>query len=193
MISEAERFAHSENSRAIATAATKCRVHADTPASAIPIHGCSTRACLPNFRLLASEDWPVTRVGVISDEFWAVVEPLMPSHEGKPGRRFSDHRLILEGIAWRFRTGSPWRDLPAEFGPWQTVWKRHHRWSLDGTCDEVFAHVAAVFGVDAEVAEDIEKLLSVDSTNVRAHQHSAGACSDTLATGGTVELQEIRR
>ncbi|WP_152344721.1 hypothetical protein, partial [Mycobacterium tuberculosis] len=38
------------------------------------------------FRLLASEDWPVTRVGVISDEFWAVVEPLMPSHEGKPGR-----------------------------------------------------------------------------------------------------------
>ncbi|CFK15816.1 IS like-2 transposase [Mycobacterium tuberculosis] len=145
------------------------------------------------FRLLASEDWPVTRVGVISDEFWAVVEPLMPSHEGKPGRRFSDHRLILEGIAWRFRTGSPWRDLPAEFGPWQTVWKRHHRWSLDGTCDEVFAHVAAVFGVDAEVAEDIEKLLSVDSTNVRAHQHSAGACSDTLATGGTVELQEIRR
>ncbi|KOF59635.1 transposase [Mycobacterium tuberculosis] len=110
----------------------------------------------------------MTRVGVISDEFWAVVEPLMPSHEGK-------------------------RDLPAEFGPWQTVWKRHHRWSLDGTCDEVFAHVAAVFGVDAEVAEDIEKLLSVDSTNVRAHQHSAGACSDTLATGGTVELQEIRR
>ncbi|CMG01298.1 transposase [Mycobacterium tuberculosis XTB13-092] len=135
----------------------------------------------------------MTRVGVISDEFWAVVEPLMPSHEGKPGRRFSDHRLILEGIAWRFRTGSPWRDLPAEFGPWQTVWKRHHRWSLVGTCDEVFAHVAAVFGVDAEVAEDIEKLLSVDSTNVRAHQHSAGACSDTLATGGTVELQEIRR
>ncbi|WP_152023323.1 transposase, partial [Mycobacterium tuberculosis] len=51
----------------------------------------------------------MTRVGVISDEFWAVVEPLMPSHEGKPGRRFSDHRLILEGIAWRFRTGSPWR------------------------------------------------------------------------------------
>ncbi|CMF21770.1 IS like-2 transposase [Mycobacterium tuberculosis] len=135
----------------------------------------------------------MTRVGVISDEFWAVVEPLMPSHEGKPGRRFSDHRLILEGIAWRFRTGSPWRDLPAEFGPWQTVWKRHHRWSLGGTCDEVFAHVAAVFGVDAEVAEDIEKLLSVDSTNVRAHQHSAGACSDTLATGGTVGLQEIRR
>jgi putative transposase len=45
----------------------------------------------------------------------------------------SSGRLMLEGIVWRFRTGSPWRDLPADFGPWQTVWKRHHRWSLDGT------------------------------------------------------------
>ena len=81
---------------------------------------------------------------------------------------------------------SPWRDLPADFGPWQTVWKRHHRWSLDGTYDEMFAQVAAVFGFDAEMVEDI--LLSVDSTNVRAHQHFAGARSDTLATGGRCRI-----
>ncbi|GAB4598506.1 hypothetical protein MOKP4_48250 [Mycobacterium avium subsp. hominissuis] len=99
-----------------------------------------------------------------------MVEPLMPSHDGKRGNRFRDHRLILEAIAWHFRTGCPWRDLPAEFGPWQTVWKRHHRWSLDGTYDEMFARVAASFGFDADVHADIEKLLSVDSTNVRAHQ-----------------------
>jgi putative transposase len=142
---------------------------------------------------LISDDWPMTRMGVISDEFWAVVESLMPSDKGKRGNRFGDHRLILEGIAWRFRTGSPWRDLPAEFGPWQTVWKRHHRWSLDGTYDAMFAQVTAVFGFDAAMVEDIEKLLSVDSTNVRAHQHAAGARSDTLATGGSVELQEICR
>lgn len=152
-----------------------------------------TRACLPTFGVLASEYWPVTRMGVISDEFWAVVEPLMPSDVGKCGRRFGDHRLILEGIAWRFRTGSPWRDLPTEFGPWQTVWKRHHRWSLDGTYDEMFARIAVAFGIDAEMVEDIEKLLAVDSTSVRAHQHSAGARSDTLHTGGTVELQESCR
>src|ERR1700681_1378756 len=129
-------------------------------------------------------------MGVISDEFWAAVESVMPSDEGKRGNRFGDHRLILEGIAWRFRTGSPWRDLPADFGPWQTVWKRHHRWSLDGTYDAMLAQVAAVFGFDAGMAEDLEELLSVDSTNVRAHQHCAGARSDTLATGGSVELQE---
>jgi transposase len=89
---------------------------------------------------------------VISDEFWAAVESVMPSDEGKRGNRFSDHRLIAEGIAWRLRTGSPWWDLPADFGPWKTVWKRHHRWSLDGTYDEMFAQVAAVFESDAEVA-----------------------------------------
>ena len=132
-------------------------------------------------------------MGVISDELWAAVESVMPSDEGKRGNRFSDHRLMLEGIAWRFRVGCPWRDLPTDFGPWQTVWKRHHRWSLDGTYDVMFAQVAAVFGLDAELAENIEKLLSVDSTNARAHQHSAGARSDTLATGGSVELQESRR
>ena len=101
-------------------------------------------------------------MGVISDELWAAVESVMPSDEGKRGNRFGDHRLILEGIAWRFRTGSPWRDLPADFGPWQTVWKRHHRWSLDGTYDAMLAQVAAVFGFDAGMAEDLEKLLSVD-------------------------------
>ena len=129
---------------------------------------------------------------VLTDEDWARLAPLMPRAGARGGRPWADHRLVVEGIVWRYRTGSPWRDLPAEFGPWQTVWKRHHRWSLDGTYDEMFAHVAAAFGVDDEMVEDIEKLLSVDSTSVRAHQHSAGARSDTLATGGIVELQEIR-
>ena len=116
----------------------------------------------------------MTRVGVISDEFWAVVEPLMPSDVGKRGRRFADHRLILEGIAWRFRTGAPWRDLPADFGPWQTVWKRHHRFSFDGTYQRILDAVRDDWA-DAELDEDVQRLLSVDSTVVRAHQHAAGA------------------
>jgi transposase len=123
---------------------------------------------------------------VISDEFWAVVDSVMPSDEGKRGNRFSDHRLMLEGIAWRFRTGSPWRDLPADFGPWKTVWKRHHRWSLDGAYDVMFARAAEAFGCDAEMLEEVGKLLALDSTSVRAHQHSAGARSDTLAKGGAL-------
>lgn len=97
----------------------------------------------------------------------------MPSREGLRGRPLADHRLILEGIAWRFRTGSPWRDLPEEFGPWQTVWKRHHRFCVDGTYQRIFDEVRSRHGVD--YLDDLAQLLSIDSTVVRAHQHAAGA------------------
>ena len=130
-------------------------------------------------------------MGVISDEFWAAVESVMPSDEGKRGNRFGDHRLILEGIAWRFRTGSPWRDLPADFGPWQTVWKRHHRFSSDGTWDTLLREIQA----DADAAGQLDWNVSVDSSIVRAHQHAATAKrvapEDRAAladhTGGEVE------
>ena len=124
----------------------------------------------------------MTRSGVISDELWALVESVMPSDVGKRGRRFGDHRLILEGIAWRFRTGSPWRDLPADFGPWQTVWKRHHRFSFDGTYQRMFDVVRGQHR-DEELDSGLARLLSVDSTVVRAHQHAAGAPKDRH-TGG---------
>jgi transposase len=44
-----------------------------------------------------------------------------------------EHRDLVEDAICRYRTGIAWRDLPAEFGPWQTAWKRHHRFSTDGT------------------------------------------------------------
>ena len=114
----------------------------------------------------------------------------MPSDVGKRGRRFADHRLILEGIAWRFRTGSPWRDLPADFGPWQTVWKRHHRFSFDGTYQRMFDAVRGGIGPTRSWTRDVQRLLSVDSTVVRAHQHAAGA-PKRIDTGGSLELQEF--
>ncbi|MBB1503173.1 transposase [Propioniciclava sp. MC1683] len=75
----------------------------------------------------------------MTDEDWARLAPLMPRTGAKGGRPWADHRLIVEGIVWRYRTGCPWRDLPAEFGPWQTVWARHRTWSEDGTWDRIHA------------------------------------------------------
>lgn len=122
------------------------------------------------------------RSGVISDELWALIEPVLPSDAGKHGRRFADHRRVLEGIAWRFRTGSPWRDVPREFGPWQTLWKRHRRWSTDGTYQRIFDHVLD----RCDGAGGLDWLISADSTVVRAHQHAAGA-PRRGHTGGGVE------
>lgn len=90
---------------------------------------------------------------------------------------------MVEGIVWRFRTGSPWRDLPAEFGPWQTAWKRHRRFSADGTWDRIHAEIFA----DADAAGRIDWAVSVDSTVNRAHQYATNL---PRRTGGPVELQE---
>ena len=106
----------------------------------------------------------------------------MPSDEGKRGRRCGDHRLVLGGIAWRFRTGSPWRDLPADFGPWQTVWKRHHRFSFDGTYQRMFDAVRGQHH-DEEVKKGVARLLGVEYTAARAHQNAAGVPKDRR-TGG---------
>lgn len=107
----------------------------------------------------------------------------MPAASAKGGRPFQDHRRVVEGIVWRFRTGSPWRDLPVEFGPWQTAWKRHRRFSGDGTWDRIYAEILA----DAEAAGEVDWAVSVDSTVNRAHQHATNLPRNT---GGCVELQE---
>ncbi|NKY10096.1 transposase [Cellulomonas hominis] len=85
---------------------------------------------------------------MLSDAEWELLAPLMPSMAPGGGRPFADHRRVVEGIVWHYRTGSPWRDLPASFGPWQTVWKRHARFSRDGTWDKI--HAAMLARADAE-------------------------------------------
>src|SRR3546814_12502696 len=110
----------------------------------------------------------MSRTRTLSDAAWARIEPLMPAPSVKGGRPFQEHRRVLEGIIWRYRTGSPWRDLPAEFGPWQTAWKRHRRFSGDGTWDRIYAELLA----DADAAGEIDWAVSVDSTVNRAHQHA---------------------
>jgi transposase len=73
----------------------------------------------------------------LTDAQWARLEPLLPSSDGRRGRPFRNSRQILEGVIYRYRTGIPWRDLPEHFGPWQTVWKRHRRYTVDGTWDRI--------------------------------------------------------
>jgi transposase len=110
----------------------------------------------------------MSRSAVLTDAQWARIEPLMPSSDGQRGRPFRDHRQVIEGIVYRFRTGVAWRDLPESFGPWQTIWKRHKRFSTDGTWDKVHARLVA----EADAAGQVEWVVSVDSTINRAHQHA---------------------
>ena len=70
--------------------------------------------------------------GDLSNEQWARLEPLLPSSKGKRGHPYKDHRLVINGIRWRERTGAPWRDLPERYGPWQTCYDRFVSWQRRG-------------------------------------------------------------
>lgn len=87
------------------------------------------------------------------------------------GGRWSDHRRVINGVLYRLRTGVQWRDLPERFRPWETVYKRHRRWSADGTWQMLLSHIQAA----EDAAGGIDWDVAVDSTAVRAHQHAAGA------------------
>ncbi len=76
----------------------------------------------------------------------------MPSSEGQRGRPFRDHRQVVEGIIYRFRTGVAWRDLPESFGPWQTVVEAARRFSADGTWDKIHTRLLA----EADAAGEID-------------------------------------
>lgn len=68
----------------------------------------------------------------LTDGRWARIAPLLPPQRPPTGRPNHDHRTILAGMLWVARTGSAWRDLPAHFGPWETVHSRYTRWRKAG-------------------------------------------------------------
>lgn len=80
-------------------------------------------------------------------------------------------RQLINGIRFRTRTGIPWRDLPARYGPWETVYGLFRRWQRDGTWHRIFEQLQAQADAKGLITWDI----SVDSTIARAHQHAAGA------------------
>ncbi|RZU34841.1 transposase [Streptomyces sp. BK022] len=110
----------------------------------------------------------------LSDAEWEFVRALLP--ESMRGRKRLDDRRVLNGIVCKFRTGTAWRDVPERYGPWATLHIR--RWATDGTFDRMLRAAQA----KADAAGDVEWLVSVDSTIVRAHQHAAGARKRGSAT-----------
>ena len=100
----------------------------------------------------------------ISDYQWNQRKHLFSA--AKTGRPPKDNRMVFNAILWIARSGSAWRDLPERYGPWKTVYSRFCKWRDDGTLQTIFHALSA----DAD-----EENFSMDSTLVKAHQHSAGA------------------
>lgn len=105
----------------------------------------------------------------LTDAEWALIEPLVPvAATGPLPRRVRDQ---FNGILWRFRTGSGWRDVPERYGPWSTVYSRFNAWVKAGVFQALMDALIAEAASRGQVGLE---LVSVDSTIVRAHHESAG-------------------
>ena len=109
----------------------------------------------------------------LRDDQWERICGLLPGQQGDAGATATDNRLFVAAVLYRYRAGVPWRDLPERFGAWKNVHTRFSRWSKAGVWERVFLHLAA--DADNEYA-------MIDSTVVRAHQHSAGAQKKLVRT-----------
>jgi hypothetical protein len=68
----------------------------------------------------------------LTDEQWELVRSLLPPQRGRIGRPSLDHRAVLGGMLWVAKTGSSWREMPQEFGKWETAYRRHELWVKQG-------------------------------------------------------------
>ena len=105
---------------------------------------------------------------LMSDEEWAFHEPFIRAVRAPNGRKPANHRIVLDGIFWIARTGSPWRDLPEEFGKWSSVYRQFRRWTLAGLWEQIMDALNTSGAVP-------DALQMIDSTVVHAHHQAAGA------------------
>lgn len=91
---------------------------------------------------------------------------MLPGRKETVGVTAKDNRLFVDAVLYRYRAGIPWRDLPERFGDFRVVHTRFTRWAKRGVWEKLFKRLA----VDAD-----NEYALIDSTIVRAHQHSAGA------------------
>ena len=105
---------------------------------------------------------------LMEDAEWAFFEQFIIAIRGRGGRPARNHRLVLDGVFWIARTGAQWRDLPEEFGKWDSVYRQFRRWTLAGLWDLVLEALN-----ESAVAPD--QVQMIDSTIIRAHHQAAGA------------------
>ncbi len=104
---------------------------------------------------------------ILKDEQWERIAAHCCGKAGDPGQTGGNAREFVEAVLWIARTGSPWRDLPAEFGAWNSVFKRFRRWVNNGAFERIFNNLT-------QDELDLEYVM-VDGSIVKVHRHGMGA------------------
>jgi transposase len=106
----------------------------------------------------------MTKVTWLSDSEWARIEPLLP--RGRKGAHRVDDRRVISGIVHMLRSGARWRDCPAAYGPYTTIYNRFNRWSRQGLWFAIFEALTGHSGIYG--------LAAIDSTHIKAHRSASG-------------------
>jgi len=113
----------------------------------------------------------------VSDKVWKLLEPYLPGQKGAWGGIARDNRLFINAVFWIFRTGSPWRDLPPDYGDWKNTHRRFCRWRDRKIWEAILEKL---------VDEPDFEWLMIDATHIKVHPHAAGA------KGGNEEMNRTK-
>ena len=102
----------------------------------------------------------------ISDSIWEQIRDFLPGSSGRVGRPCADNRLFLNAVFWILRTGAPWRDLPPDYGNWNSVYTRFKRWRDKGVWERLLNSI---------IDEPGYEWLMIDASHCKVHPHAAGA------------------
>lgn len=106
-----------------------------------------------------------------TEKQWRALAPHLPAKPHR-GHAYCDHRSVLNGILLRLKTGAPWRDIPARYGPWQTCYDRYVRWSRQGLWARILWQLQGVADAAGKIDWDGAAL---DVTHIKAHRSATGA------------------
>ena len=112
---------------------------------------------------------------LLTDEEWELIAEFFPQPKAT-GRKPRNQRTVLDGILWVLRTGAPWRDLPEEFGPWQTAWRLFDDWNSQGIFERILEQLRTKF-VQLKLLDS--QLWCIDGTITRAHRCAGGGGKKT--------------
>jgi transposase len=119
----------------------------------------------------------------LSDAEWCKLEPLMP--RGRRGAHRVDDRRVISGIVHMLRSGARWRDCPAAYGPYTTIYNRFNRWSRQGIWFEMFEVLTGSSGITGTVA--------IDSSTIKAHRSAGGGKGGRTARRSAARAVGARR
>lgn len=113
----------------------------------------------------------------LKDNEWIKLEPIITKRLGKRGsNNAGDNRKFVNGVFWILRTGSPWRDLPIQYGKFGSVHKRFKRWCDEGHWDDILEQLMD--------DPDFEWLM-IDASHCKVHPHASGAVGGNQSMGRT--------